>query len=417
MDEQRLERGLRQGPPFATRYVAAPRALDDRPFDRQAVSARRLVLIVAVTALLLVGLLAGLAALGPDRIDHPGAANGWVAFAQHSPLGSQDARNYPKDILLVREGSDPHRIAGSDAALIRAHCPTFSPDGTRLAYSESTGGDLSGSSYSWARQAVVIITLDAAGTRVGTPERIPVSPDGGDACPEWSPDGQDVAFLAGDPADLTIARADGSVIVIPAGNAQALELREFAWSPRGDVIATASLSDIWLVPIDGGPARQFATGRNSIPWGLAWSPDGSRIAYGNLSGDSSVRVLDLDGTTLDLGSGFGPAWSPEGDRIAYERVINLATSASEIVVANPDGSDPHVIVLGSLGPEAAGPYTTSGVTWSPDGSRLLYVGGVDASGETALISVSATGDPAPLVLVRGFPIISDTGLSWQSLDP
>jgi len=207
-------------------------------------------------------------------------------------------------------------------------------------------------------------------------------------------------------------------MVTPVGNAKDLQLREFAWSPRGDVIATAGPSDIWLVPLDGGSARQFATGGNFFPWGLAWSPDASRIAYGTANGqDFSVRVLDLDGTTLDLGDGFLPAWSPQGDRIAYERVISLATSASEIVVANPDGSDPHVIVPGSLGPEAAGPYTTSGVTWSPDGSRLLYVGGVDASGETALISVSATGDPAPLVLVRGFPIISDTGLSWQSLVP
>ena len=34
MDEQRLERALRQGPPFATRYTPSSLALDERPVVR-----------------------------------------------------------------------------------------------------------------------------------------------------------------------------------------------------------------------------------------------------------------------------------------------------------------------------------------------------------------------------------------------
>ena len=77
MDEQRLERALRQGPPFATRYVPSSLALDEQPVVRGPVSVGRLVLIVAVTALLLVGMLAGLAALGAFRDDARGRLQ-WV---------------------------------------------------------------------------------------------------------------------------------------------------------------------------------------------------------------------------------------------------------------------------------------------------------------------------------------------------
>src|SRR5688572_4026484 len=101
MDEQRLERALRQGPPFATRYVPAALALDEQPVVRGPVSAGRLVLILAVTALLLVGMLAGLAAMGAFRTDS-GASNGWVAFAGWG--SDPSAGPIERDIYLVREG-------------------------------------------------------------------------------------------------------------------------------------------------------------------------------------------------------------------------------------------------------------------------------------------------------------------------
>ena len=47
MDEQRLERALRRGPPFATTSVARPLALDDPAGSRRAAGTGRLVLLVA----------------------------------------------------------------------------------------------------------------------------------------------------------------------------------------------------------------------------------------------------------------------------------------------------------------------------------------------------------------------------------
>ena len=111
MDEQRIESALRQGPPFATQYVPASVALDEQPVVH-APSVGRLVLIIAVTALLLVGMLAGLAALGAFRNYAGPASNGWVAFAQYS---ERSAGLFERDIYIVREGEAAHRIVGSDA--------------------------------------------------------------------------------------------------------------------------------------------------------------------------------------------------------------------------------------------------------------------------------------------------------------
>jgi hypothetical protein len=71
MDDQRLERALRQGPPFATRYVSRPLPLYEPRAGRRGAGTGRVVLLVAVTALLLAGMLGGLAAIGGLRDHNP----------------------------------------------------------------------------------------------------------------------------------------------------------------------------------------------------------------------------------------------------------------------------------------------------------------------------------------------------------
>jgi len=133
MDEQRLERALRQGPPFATRYVPARLVLDAGLVARRPLARGRLVLLVALTALLMIGMLAGLAALSALRDDDPGAENGWVAFAR----ARIEPRGGERDIYLVREGEAARRVIGADADGLDQICPAFSPDGARLAHGEA----------------------------------------------------------------------------------------------------------------------------------------------------------------------------------------------------------------------------------------------------------------------------------------
>ena len=70
MDEQRLERALRQGPGFATRYVARPPVLDESLVAQRSAGGGRVALLIAVTALL-VGLVAGAIAVGSGLLKLP----------------------------------------------------------------------------------------------------------------------------------------------------------------------------------------------------------------------------------------------------------------------------------------------------------------------------------------------------------
>ena len=75
---------------------------------------------------------------------------------------------------------------------------------------------------------------------------------------------------------------------------------------------------------------------------LAWSPDGTRIAFiADRAGDRRIFVMNADGTGLvgltehPAGSG-APAWSPDGRQIAFtvQRLGN-----DEIFVINADGTE------------------------------------------------------------------------------
>ena len=114
-------------------------------------------------------------------------ANGWVAFAASTPT------MLTSDIYVVREGSSPRRITGSDTDLTDEICPAFSPDGTRLAFGQATGNSEDG--YS-GDGALVITDLSADGVRTATTtialDGMPHPP-----CAIWSADGRWVAFGVG----------------------------------------------------------------------------------------------------------------------------------------------------------------------------------------------------------------------------
>ena len=434
MDEQRLERALRQGPPFATRYVPSSLALDDAPVVRPPVGVGRLVLVIAVTALLLVGRLAGLVAVGILRNDDRPVSNGWIAFARFGSGPPGPAGWVECDIYLVREGEAAHRIVGSDADSLDQICPAFSPDGTRLAHGEADGTPDTG----YRDAALVISDVNAEGN-ASESLRIDVGGTFPPPCAIWSADGGRVAFgvpltSPGNP-DRTAAGSEVWVATVADGHVEVLSdllATDLEWSPQGSELAIASgqtdrgdgnrLRDgsIRLYDADSGEMRTLV-GPSGV-YTLTWSPEGSRIAYqrGESDGggmDQEIWVVRVDGSGENLVArgfgairGIGPVWSPSGDYIVYQGCklgCSGETVSQRVMLVTPDGESEVVLPSLTLQPGSEevprDAWFPCRVIWSPDGRELLYTAwrhsGEGLRDRKALISrpLDRGSDPAVLL--------------------
>ena len=394
---------------------------------------------LAVALLLALALLAAVTVAGgllrkPPPVRPSGVSNGWVAFAD--PQGVRPTEG-SSAIYVVKDGIAERPIIGSPIDGSRQVCPSFSPDGARLAYSEAQNNI---AQYSLYDVAVVIVTLNAAGSPVGPELRLATpSTDVRDACPKWAPDGQSVAFVtnaSGQPPELWIGHLDGTETrvagwdAISGGGEPSLDLPYlslFDWSPDGTAVVALSddESSLWIVPVDGRAPRLLRRAAPGVHFRSAqWSPDGTQIAvesYTDRSGSDSVSSIEIyradgSGSPIELPGPEpnSPSWSPDGREIAY--LQSHPSGPPNIVALMHDTGDVRVLVSHSL---LAGGI--SGFVWAPDGTRLVlsYPYGPPPLG---LVSVSVGGDPAaPTALTQTpFADLEWTGpgnISWQPVFP
>ena len=267
---------------------------------------------------------------------------------------------------------------GSDVvALVSGEAPAWSHDGQVLAFTR--GGQLR------------VINADGSGERFVA----------GDAYqPSWSPDGTRLAYRTSDRGGWSIHSVDVSgfgdeLILAPETlGPEYLIVGEPAWSPDGQCIAFSAhwyaddgVPEIWVMDADGsnprilegtGPGADPYTANGSDP---TWSPDGTRVAFVPkrwLGGPFAFLVASrlADGTgdlTVHFTSGPGgmmPSpigevdWSPDGQSIAFER-----WSATDVFPHRIRVVDIESGISAQLIPEAPGtglvqPYYDADVAWS-----------------------------------------------------
>ncbi|MGB5187710.1 MAG: Ig-like domain-containing protein [Acidimicrobiia bacterium] len=258
--------------------------------------------------------------------------------------------------------------------------PTWSPDGTRVAYRldpPSAG-------------ATDDIYLRILGVGIGN---LTETPGIDEAEPAWSPDGTKIAYTRG--GAIWTMNADGS-------NQSALTSPPFltthhepAWSPDGTKIAyrnhptlSKTGADIHVVNANGIGTVNLTSTPSIHEYEPSWSPDGTRIAYRR---DGNIWTMNADGTNQTRITASGafadlsePAWSPDGTKIAFRLDPTLPGTNDDIYVMNADGTD-LVNLTNTAGLAESGP------AWQPVNRRPVTVDDAYATPYETSLTVAAPG--------------------------
>ena len=333
-----------------------------------------------------------------------------VAFVVTTVVEDKD-RRHNEIWVAPSDGSAPAFRYTSPAT--EATSPTWSPDGSLLAFSSKREGS----------------DVDIWFLRTSAPGGEAFQIKGVHAMPVFSRDGQKLVYSwSGDEPD-SLKQQTWRTRVSPAAITHGPDPKRFdgrvytslplVADERGFLAPkeTRRPNHLYLVPVSGGVPQQLTSGDFSQT-APAWSPDGKTIVFVQDSTENQ-EVLDdqypalfllsvADSSVRPLRTGFvqsnEPAWSPDGKAIAFicSKGRGMENDVCVIPAASGGGPARNLTSDWSLVPNSP--------TWSPDGKTIYF--NAEISGNVHLFSVASNGGPVHQVTsgerqLRGFSQSSD----------
>jgi hypothetical protein len=241
----------------------------------------------------------------------------WLVF-------SGGAYDVPESEIFVLELADPFVMRLTENDVYDGH-PTWSPDGTRIAFE----------SYRTGNFEIHVMNLDGSGVRNLTQD------PGWDSAPAWSPDGTRIAFASRRTGndDIYVVDADGS------------NLRRLSPDPA-EPPPTPTVDP-------NKPPAPIQPPRWPSDTDPAWSPDGKRIAFAsNRDGNWEIYVVNANGGPITRltdhpETDSSPLWCPDGRHIVFQ---SRRDGFSGLYVMNADGTGVRLLIkLGGLLPAPPAP--------------------------------------------------------------
>ena len=313
----------------------------------------------------------------------------WATDPRVSPDG--DTIVYVRksnDIMKDRERSNLWQILIDKqdhrplySGIKNARSPRWSPDGKKLAFISNDTGS----------QQIHVRWMDNGETAVIT--QLQNSPSN----LTWSPDGKWLAFTMNvqasfEPIAKSRAKPEGAEW---AKKPITVTSTQYQYDGRG--IVEPAFRHVFIVPADGGSARQLTGGNFNHYGSLTWSPESDRIYFSaNRSEDwelvsdeadiysVTVSSKKIEQITNESGAERSPVISPNGELIAFSKEERrpLAYTPNRISVMSLNGSNIRLLTQDLDG-------DANNVIWADDSKSLYYT--YDERGVRKIGQVSIKG--------------------------